>query len=128
MKEVTIEWLKAAEDDLKAAKALMSEKDLTNVVAFHAQQVIEKCFKAVAEENGIAVAKTHDLVRLYRLIHENIGHLDEEILYAVNELYIDSRYPGELGLLPGGKPSTYEAEKFVLFADSMLKRIYHNYC
>jgi HEPN domain-containing protein len=97
------------------------------VDAFHAQQVIEKCFKAVAEENGISVMKTHDLIRLYKLIHEYIGHLDEEILYTINELYIDSRYPGDLGLMPGGKPSTDEAEKFVLFADSIRKRIYQNY-
>ena len=41
MKEITKEWLLASGDDLKAAKTLLSEISLTNLVAFHAQQCIE---------------------------------------------------------------------------------------
>ena len=33
--------------------------------------------------------------------------------------YIDSRYPGELGLLPDGKPSLEEAKGFYEFAKNI---------
>ena len=38
MKAITREWLDRASDDLAAARLLLSQEDLTNVVAFHAQQ------------------------------------------------------------------------------------------
>jgi HEPN domain-containing protein len=123
MKEITNEWLLAAKDDLKAAKTLLSDASLTNLVAFHAQQCIEKSFKALAEENSIAIPKTHDLIRLYQLIKGLTADIDMEILYDVNELYIDSRYPGEMGLMPNGKPSFTEAEVFVDFSALILSQI-----
>ena len=42
MKAITREWLARAEDDLAAARLLLAQEDLTNVVAFHAQQAVEK--------------------------------------------------------------------------------------
>jgi len=60
MKQTTKDWLSAAEDDLWAAKKLASEVRLTNIVAFHCQQCLEKCFKAVIEEQGKPSIKSHD--------------------------------------------------------------------
>jgi HEPN domain-containing protein len=42
MKAITHEWLNRAEDDLLAAKLLLAQPELTNMVAFHAQQSVEK--------------------------------------------------------------------------------------
>ncbi len=42
MKKVSKEWIAAAEDDLEAAKALVSHERLTHLAAFHCQQSIEK--------------------------------------------------------------------------------------
>jgi HEPN domain-containing protein len=123
MKEITNEWLLAAKDDLKAAKTLLSDTSLTNLVAFHAQQCIEKSFKALAEENSLPIPKTHDLIRLHQLIKGLMADIDMEILYNVNELYIDARYPGEMGLMPNGKPSFTEAEVFVDFSALILFQI-----
>lgn len=47
MKPTTHEWLIRAADDLSAAQVLLFRPDLTNMVAFHAQQTVEKAFKAV---------------------------------------------------------------------------------
>lgn len=47
MKPTTKDWLTAAEDDLLAAKKLAGETRLSNVSAFHCQQCLEKCFKAI---------------------------------------------------------------------------------
>jgi hypothetical protein len=75
MKEITQHWLNSAGDDLKIIVKIIDDSSLTHQVAFHAQQAIEKSFKAV-----------------------------------------DSRYPGDLGLLPDGKPTINEAKIFYDFA------------
>jgi len=116
MKEITKEWLLAAMDDLKAAETLLTDASLTNLVAFHAQQSIEKCFKALAEENSINIPKTHDLIKLHKMVHRWIPDIETEILYSINEMYIESRYPGDLGLMPNGKPSLQEGEEFIAYA------------
>ena len=50
MKEQTRYWLKTANNDLSVIEAILERKDLTPMVAFHAQQAIEKSLKAVLEE------------------------------------------------------------------------------
>ena len=64
MKQTTKDWLTVAEDDLLAAKTLASEDRLTNLVSFHCQQCLEKCFKALIEEQDKPSIKSHDLLRL----------------------------------------------------------------
>ena len=49
MKEMTKEWLKAAKDDLDVIEKIIEIDHLTNMVAFHAQQAVEKSFNAVLE-------------------------------------------------------------------------------
>jgi len=38
-------------------------------------------------------------------------------------VYIDARYPGDMGLLPSGKPTIAEAERFILFSEQLFNRI-----
>lgn len=110
MKEITKAWLKSAQMDLDNISLICNEEHLTPVIAFHSQQTIEKSFKALLEERQIEFRKTHDLLYLYKIIekHFDLG-IDIEMLKTVNELYIDSRYPGEFGLLPSGSPKPEEA-------------------
>ena len=63
------------------------------------------------EHRRIAAIKTHNLERLYRYV-ENQIEVDEEFLRLVNELYIESRYPGDMGLLSSGKPTLEDAGEF----------------
>ncbi len=42
--------------------------------------------------------------------------IEQEIFDQINELYTDSRYPTDLGLLPDGKPSKETAEEFLNMA------------
>jgi HEPN domain-containing protein len=57
MKQLTREWLNAAGDDLITIENLLDNPILTNIVAFHSQQAIEKSIKAIIEEFGIVFAK-----------------------------------------------------------------------
>ena len=111
MKELTKDWLNFAEDDLISIKMLLGNPILTNIVAFHSQQSIEKSIKAIIEEFGIAFIKTHNLQTLLVKIEKVISlSFNELIISELDRLYIDSRYPGDLGLMPNGKPTLPEAE------------------
>ena len=123
MKQTTKNWITLAEDDLLAAKTLAGEDRLTNLVSFHCQQCLEKCFKAIIEEKDKPSIKSHDLLRLQLNAGVKLSHQETIMLGIINEVYIDSRYPGELGLLPNGKPTLSEAEAFIQLSDNILLRL-----
>ena len=119
MKKITQAWLDAAQDDLALIDEILTRPDLTNVTAFHAQQCAEKCLKALIEERGVPVRKTHSLIQLIGLVsaaHPEFADIDTTIPNLLDQLYTDSRYPNEFGLLPDGKPSLTEAAGFDAFA------------
>ncbi|MBN1338598.1 MAG: HEPN domain-containing protein [Bacteroidales bacterium] len=123
MKAITRDWLNFAEKDLLSCKKLLEEKSLTNIVAFHSQQTIEKCFKAILEENGIKVPKIHNLVRLFDMIENLVDfEIDEKFLTFTDEVYIETRYPGDLGMLPDGQPSHKEAKQLSDFAGYIYRK------
>ena len=63
------------------------------------------------------LVKTHDLIRLNDMIKEiNDLGIDENKLIPINEVYKESRYPGELGLLPDGMPIDEQAKEFIEYA------------
>jgi len=123
MKQTTNDWLKAAEDDLLAAKKLANDSRLTNVAAFHCQQCLEKSFKAVIEEVENTTFKSHDLFRLQNAANIQLTDDELNLLEIINEVYIDARYPGDLGLLPYGKPSFEEVETFIGFCEEISYRL-----
>lgn len=111
MKQLTREWLNAAEDDLIAIESLINNPILTNIVAFHSQQAIEKSMKAVIEEFGITFKKTHNLQTLFLKIENILSFsVNELIISELDRLYLDARYPGDFGLMPDGKPTLDEAK------------------
>jgi len=123
MKEVTKQWIEFAKSDIICSKESLSNIYLTNIVAFHSQQAVEKCFKAVLEENGVKLPRIHNLVRLYALIKDFIPFsIDLDELTTLDEVYTTSRYPGEYGIMPHGKPGKDEAERMYLYA----KYVYDN--
>ena len=65
VRELTIQWLDKAEDDLAAAQALFDHGgDLWAIVAFHCQQSVEKFLKAMLTSLQIEFSKTHDIAIL----------------------------------------------------------------
>ena len=123
------EWLKASRLDLENIKYIIEAAHLTSVVAFHAHQSIEKSFKAVIEYQNRKIPKQHDLLKLKSLIGNLLDVEENDALDSLNTLYIEARYPGDLGLLPDGQPTKEEAKEFYALAlrifddvDKVLKR------
>jgi HEPN domain-containing protein len=113
MKKITKDWLTSAESDLLLIGKIISQENLTHLSAFHAQQAIEKSFKAIIEEFDLGFIKTHSLEMLYSRIIDKISiDVNVNLLILLDQLYIDARYPGEMGLLPNGNPTVFEAQEF----------------
>jgi len=83
--------LAAAERDLRAFHLLSKDSSIANEsVGFHAQQVVEKCLKAVLISRGVEMRKIHDLAMLVDLFAQhglplppNKDDLEELNPYAV---------------------------------------------
>jgi HEPN domain-containing protein len=123
MKQATKEWLAIAEDDLLAAKTLAGDVRLTSLASFHCQQCIEKCFKALIEERDLPSHKSHDLLRLQQYANIQLTPIESDLLRIINEVYIDARYPGDLGLLPHGKPTISEVERFIQLCETIFYKV-----
>jgi HEPN domain-containing protein len=121
MHEMAQEWIKAAADDLAAIEAMITDARLTNIVAFHAQQAVEKALKALIENNGERIPRKHDLLLLYSKVSSLVTVEDESILDTLNQLYTEARYPSEFGLLPHGKPSSDDANMLFEFAKDIVR-------
>ena len=99
MNAVTTEWIEKADGDFSTAlREYRARKNRNHdAVCFHAQQCIEKYFKAFLQKQQIPFSKTHDLVMLVRacvpkqpLWETWVEEMDVLTRYAV--LF---RYPGE---------------------------------
>jgi HEPN domain-containing protein len=122
MKNSTKEWFDSAESDLLLIKEICLNENLTHLSAFHAQQAIEKSFKAIIEEFELGFIKTHSLEMLYNIVRDKITiKSDQDQLIILDQLYIDSRYPGEMGLLPNGKPTLKESKQFFNLAREIVE-------
>ena len=118
MKPIAEAWLLKAGEDLEAIRFLRGNPRLTGVVAFHAQQCVEKCLKAVAEERKGTVPRVHDLRRLWEVVADQFtSGFDIDVLRELTDIYTDCRYPGDLGLTPSGQPTEADAARFETFAD-----------
>jgi len=115
MKRQVEDWIVLADKDLYAAEIMIKDDySLTNIVAFHCQQAIEKYLKAFLIENDVPLMRTHDLIRLNGMVKEIKDlDIDEEKLIVINEVYIDSRYPGEIGLMQDGALTDKQAKEFI---------------
>ena len=124
MKETSEQWLHAAEDDLRVVARIASDEYLAHVVAFHSQQCIEKSLKAIIEEYELGHIRIHNLGRLFEIVRPKVTFdVDVVLVETLDKLYIDARYPGELGLLPNGKPTREDAQRFYRFAQSLYEQI-----
>jgi len=127
MKKQVEAWIGFAEKDMLTISEIIKNPRLTNIATFHCQQAIEKYFKAFILENEKPLMKIHNLLALYGTIKEIIDlKLDEDLLSTVNDIYLEARYPGEIGLLDDGSmPTVEQANQFYAFAKEIETKIKH---
>ncbi len=93
------EWLYRAEIDILSARKLFEDSVLFASTLFHIHQAVEKSFKAILENSGEHIPKTHDLQRLAKLVESKsvVMPIDLDSLDEMNAVYLMSRYPGDGG-------------------------------
>ncbi len=113
MKASTQQWLELAKADLLNCERILDDEFLTSIVAFHSQQAVEKCFKALIEEKNLTVPRIHSLIRLYNIIEDFLERPFEiRIILALDSVYTSSRYPSDIGMIATGNPTLQEAREF----------------
>ena len=121
-------WLQYAFDDIQSAKVLLKE-GIYNMVCFHSQQAVEKLFKSLISAHHQEIPRTHNLIRLHAICEDLFGSklaIDDERLIFLTDVYIDSRYPADFGIMPFGQPGKEEAKKAYNYAsdiDALLRPI-----
>lgn len=117
MRKETEAWLKIAEEELLSAEHLSKIK-IFRMVCYHAQQSIEKTFKALLVEREIEISRTHNILDLNNAV-KKIGYttrLSDSDAIFLNSIY-RARYPADLGLLPSGAPTEQDAQKALALAE-----------
>ena len=123
MKRATREWIKKAEADFRGAKHLARTKPpVHDLVCFHCQQTAEKYLKALLEELGIAIAKTHELERLLTVVSSHFPTLRSvwRGLRFLTPFAVDARYPGKTAAAREAATALRWAERIRTAARSLL--------
>jgi HEPN domain-containing protein len=97
MKHHTAQWVRKAEEDADVARSLSAQATPPrDAICFHCQQAIEKYLKALLQELGAAVPKTHDLEGLLDLLVPHDRTLDKlrRRLKLLQRYAVEYRYPG----------------------------------
>jgi HEPN domain-containing protein len=97
MRKAARDWVRKAEADFRGALRLASAREpFHDLVAFPCQQSAEKYLKAMLEELGQHILKTHaldDLLSLLLPSHGTLGSVQRGLLF-LTDFAIDPRYPG----------------------------------
>jgi HEPN domain-containing protein len=91
------EWLVHALSDLKMAKLGQEDQDiLPEQICFHAQQAVEKAFKAILLFSKVDFPLTHDLQELIEVCEEAGIVLPEDLkdVDTLTPYAVETRYPG----------------------------------
>jgi len=94
--EIAEKWLRKAYTDLRVAEKLLEIGEEPWVIAFHAQQAVEKALKAYLVLHNKHFGKVHDIARLIDLCTEVDQDFNQLYKLDVDELYplaIEARYP-----------------------------------
>ena len=91
-------WLSYADEDLRLAQhgLKLTTSAPYRLIAYHAQQSVEKCLKAYLVHKGIDFPYTHNISRLLELCAEQAAWTEQiEDAEELTPYAISTRYPGE---------------------------------
>lgn len=94
MKEETKNWLNYSEENLEAAKVLLSS-ELYNPCLHNIQQSVEKALKSLIIEKDISFKKTHNISELKVILNLNFISIDlsDDECEFLDSIYLPTKYP-----------------------------------
>jgi len=115
-------WKQKSEHDLKACEQLLQvEAPLADIIAFHAQQAVEKALKGFLISKGcFDFPKTHDLGRLLDLAESFESALEDlDEIIELTPYAVEARYPESLDW-----SNDIDAEEYVIMARKSCMKIW----
>ena len=125
MNEEVKEWIIKAYEDYITAKYLISlpeDEIITSAVCFHAQQFVEKIFKAFLILHKIKFGRTHNLSLLKELCFKKDPSIKELEVEELNMYAVESRYP-DIFLIPSLEEAKKSFEKAHHVKEIMFKKL-----
>ena len=96
---IVAEWIKKAHEDELVALSILKHQDAPqSMIAFHAQQMAEKLFKACLVHHTKAYPKIHPLDTLWELCKDQDPTFEaiKEDALLLTSFYGPTRYPGDV--------------------------------
>jgi HEPN domain-containing protein len=90
-------WVRKAEEDRRVLIQLRSARPrVHSSICFHCQQMAEKYLKALVQERGLVVPRTHDCRRLVLLLAPTDPTLTrfDRAAFGLTRYAVGPRYPG----------------------------------
>ena len=115
------QWLRKADRDLTIIRQGMDRPEaewVTDVLCFHAQQAVEKAFKAYLIYLDQEPPRTHSLEVLQRTIRSSSPAFPEYELGDLTAFAVQSRYPDELF-----EPDSSEAKRYAKLAEQIVSEL-----
>lgn len=120
------DWLVHAHSDLKLARLGIDEDVLPEQICFHAQQAVEKAFKAVLLARKVDFPFTHDIEELISVFEQSGEELPPELQDAgmLTPYAVESRYPGYWGQISEAdvRGAVTLAEKATAWAANIIQK------
>jgi HEPN domain-containing protein len=97
IRRLVAEWIRIADLDFNTVVRLSAEDPFRDIVAFHAQQAVEKYLKALLTRRQIEFPKTHEIRRLLELL----SPVEMELANALGDAKwlepfgVEIRYPSD---------------------------------
>ena len=126
--ELTKEWIKKAENDLRSAEHLITmENPPTDTICFHSEQCAEKYLKGFLTIKGIEFEKSHDLDYLLDECKRENSEFEElrDIAEDLTPYAVETRYPDdfiEISVNEAGE-SIEKAKKVKNFVLGLLQKL-----
>lgn len=125
--EIAEKWLNKALADLRVAEKLFGIGEEPWIIAFHAQQAVEKALKAYLILHGKHFGKTHNLSQLIDLCSEIDQEFQQLHELSIDELYplaVEARYPdtGIEATMDEAREAIKKAKKAMAFITRKIKR------
>ena len=97
MTRLTREWVRKAENDWRVVQIVLVDSRLfRDTLCFHCQQSAEKYLRALLQESGAPVPRTHNLESLLDLLlaaHPSLRGTRRGLRF-LTDFAVDSHYPG----------------------------------
>jgi HEPN domain-containing protein len=97
VQKLVAEWVRWAHADMSVASLVDDERIAPEIVAFHAQQAVEKMLKALLVQRQVDFPRTHSIGALLSLCEEAgfVGAQEYVDASSLTRYAVATRYPGE---------------------------------